>query len=183
MSGRSSSSRVNVDRNNSVTSSSATGEPILVRQSSSFATTLDRGDSYGSRASAPVPGPSSILNEKMALNFPDMNELMTMVPSSREQHMPLGLHEDYVDGEDDFYDYESDEDDSRFVDFSLLSHIAMRLRDKVPRETHVKGSIPYPRAFTGKDVVVSLLFLSDDLMIESSSIFSQQFSHKSSASC
>lgn len=60
------------------------------------------------------------------------------------------------DDEDDFYDSESDDPDpDRFVNFSLLSHLAVRLRDKVPRGTHVKSSIPYPRAFTGKDIVVS----------------------------
>ncbi|TRM58720.1 CNH domain-containing protein [Schizophyllum amplum] len=32
----------------------------------------------------------------------------------------------------------------------------MLLRDKVPRGTHVKGSIPYPRAFTGKDIVSTI---------------------------
>lgn len=56
-------------------------------------------------------------------------------------------------GDDDYFD-EEDEDDSRFINLALLSHIAVRLRDKVPRATHVKGSIPYPRAFTGKDIVV-----------------------------
>lgn len=40
--------------------------------------------------------------------------------------------------------------------FGLLSHIAIKLKDRVPRGMHVKGSIPYPRAFTGKDIVVSL---------------------------
>ena len=66
--------------------------------------------------------------------------------------------------------------ESRFVriitgDFALLSHIAFQLRDKVPCGTHVKHSIPYPRTFTGKDIVVcpshffsffffSLLFIS-----------------------
>ena len=41
------------------------------------------------------------------------------------------------------------------MDISLLSNLAVQLKDKVPRGTHVKGSIPYPRAFTGKDAVVS----------------------------
>lgn len=48
-----------------------------------------------------------------------------------------------------------EDDPMRYVNWGLLSHIAVRLRDKVPRGTHVKGSIPYPRAFTGKDIVVS----------------------------
>ncbi|KZP01565.1 Dbl-like domain-containing protein [Calocera viscosa TUFC12733] len=49
-----------------------------------------------------------------------------------------------------------EEDDERFVNLALLSHVAVRLRDKVPRGTHVKGSIPYERAFTGKDIVSTL---------------------------
>ncbi|KAJ6474687.1 signal transducer [Mycena vitilis] len=66
---------------------------------------------------------------------------------------PLELH-DEADGywEDD----DDEEDETRFVNFSLLSHIAVQLRDKVPRGTHVKGSIPYPRAFTGKDIVSTI---------------------------
>lgn len=71
---------------------------------------------------------------------------------------PLELHEDYAGEEEDYYyddDDPSEEGDDRFFNPALLSHIAVRLRDKVPRGTHVKGSIPYPRAFTGKDIVVS----------------------------
>lgn len=56
--------------------------------------------------------------------------------------------------EDDYFTDSDDPDPDRFVNFSLLSHLAVRLRDKVPRGTHVKSSIPYPRAFTGKDIVV-----------------------------
>ncbi|KAG7094177.1 hypothetical protein E1B28_007786 [Marasmius oreades] len=48
------------------------------------------------------------------------------------------------------------EDESRFVNYSLLSHLAVQLKDKVTRGTHVKGSIPYPRAFTGKDIVSTI---------------------------
>ncbi|KAK0214906.1 CNH domain-containing protein [Armillaria fumosa] len=51
---------------------------------------------------------------------------------------------------------DEEEDENIFVNFSLLSHIAVQLRDKVPRGTHVKGSIPYPRAFTGKDIVSTI---------------------------
>jgi len=61
-------------------------------------------------------------------------------------------------GDDDYYDqddeYSEEESLDSFVNFSLLSNIAVWLRDQVPRGTHVKGSIPYPRAFTGKDIVV-----------------------------
>ena len=71
---------------------------------------------------------------------------------------PLELAGDhYEDEEDDFFDEDqSEEGDDRFFNPALLSHIAVRLRDKVPRGTHVKGSIPYPRAFTGKDIVVCI---------------------------
>ena len=68
-----------------------------------------------------------------------------------QEHFPEEYHEDgepYTD---------SEEDESLFVNFALLSHLAVRLRDRVPRGTHVKGSIPYPRAFTGKDIVVSVM--------------------------
>jgi hypothetical protein len=73
---------------------------------------------------------------------------------------PLELHDE---PQDEYWEEDDEDDESRFVNFSLLSHIAVQLRDKVPRGTHVKGSIPYPRAFTGKDIVVcpisNLLFL------------------------
>lgn len=72
---------------------------------------------------------------------------------------PLGDYDDHLanipEPSQEFWEDEDEDDETRFVNFSLLSHIAMQLRDKVPRGTHVKGSIPYPRAFTGKDIVVS----------------------------
>ncbi|KAI0794364.1 Dbl domain-containing protein [Fomes fomentarius] len=69
---------------------------------------------------------------------------------------PLELHDNYPE-EDDFYEDDPSEDgDDRFFNPALLSHIAVRLRDKVPRGVHVKGSIPYPRAFTGKDIVSTI---------------------------
>ena len=90
--------------------------------------------------------------------------------------MPVPHEEEYShdhshDGEfaaegDDLYD--SEEDESAFVNFALLSHLAVRLRDRVPRGTHVKGSIPYPRAFTGKDVVVSVMELTRNGMAHDS---------------
>ncbi|KAG1770109.1 hypothetical protein EDD22DRAFT_993102 [Suillus occidentalis] len=65
---------------------------------------------------------------------------------------PLG---DQEEEDDDYFYSESDDlDPDRFVDFSLLWHLAVRLRDKVPRGTHVKSIIPYPRAFSGKDIVI-----------------------------
>jgi hypothetical protein len=65
---------------------------------------------------------------------------------------PLELHE-----EEEADDLLFDEDARRFINLSLLSHLAVQLYDNVPRGTHVKGSVPYPRAFTGKDVVVCAL--------------------------
>ncbi|OAX37661.1 Dbl-like domain-containing protein [Rhizopogon vinicolor AM-OR11-026] len=67
---------------------------------------------------------------------------------------PLG---ELLKDEDDFFDSDSDDPNSdRFVNFSLLSHLAVRLRDKVPRGTHVKSCIPFPCAFTGKDIVSTI---------------------------
>jgi len=43
-----------------------------------------------------------------------------------------------------------------YVDFSLLSNLAVLLRDAVPRGEQIKGSIAYPGAFTGRDVVSTL---------------------------
>ncbi|KAG6381762.1 hypothetical protein JVT61DRAFT_368 [Boletus reticuloceps] len=60
------------------------------------------------------------------------------------------------DEDDEYFTDSDDPDPDRFVNFSLLSHLAVRLRDKVPRGTHVKSSIPYPRAFTGKDIVSTI---------------------------
>lgn len=69
--------------------------------------------------------------------------------------VPLQMH-DHAQDDDDFgwEDMSDHEDDGRFVNFALLSNIAVRLRDKVPRGTHTKGNVPYSRAFTGKDIVV-----------------------------
>ena len=129
---------MNVDRNNSVTSTNTSGEPIVIGPSSSVGTSLYRGDSTVSRVSS-LPQP--YLDIKMPVPLED--------DRSQDQ--------EYAE-EDDLYD--SEEDESAFVNFALLSHLAVRLRDRVPRGTHVKGSIPYPRAFTGKDIVVSVTELS-----------------------
>ncbi len=92
------------------------------------------------------------------------------------------MHENYEESE--YYDDEdaSEEGDDRFFNPALLSHIGVRLRDKVPRGTHVKGSIPYQRAFTGKDIVVCILHL---VPLEASSqcnLGSLPSKHKSNAS-
>jgi hypothetical protein len=64
---------------------------------------------------------------------------------------------DIQDEGEAFWEVDEEDDEDRFINYFLLSHIAMQLRDKIPRGTHVKGSIPYSRAFTGKDIVVSNL--------------------------
>ncbi|TFK71429.1 hypothetical protein BDN72DRAFT_837648 [Pluteus cervinus] len=59
--------------------------------------------------------------------------------------------------EGEWYEEASDGDDeTRYINTRLLSNIAVHVRDRVPRGTHVKGSIPYPNAFTGKDIVSTI---------------------------
>ncbi|KAI0272596.1 Dbl-like domain-containing protein [Gloeopeniophorella convolvens] len=74
---------------------------------------------------------------------------------AREDATNSYADDDYYDDDED-YPYSEEESLDSFVNFSLLSNIAVWLRDQVPRGTHVKGSIPYPRAFTGKDIVSTL---------------------------
>jgi hypothetical protein len=65
--------------------------------------------------------------------------------------------EDYYyddDDDDDDDEYDSEESLDSSVKFSLPSNITVWLCDQVPRETHVNGSIPYSRVFTGRDIVV-----------------------------
>lgn len=88
-----------------------------------------------------VAGPSNL--ERRNTNV--IEQIKNFVPK------PLELHEE------EEADLLLDEDARRFINLSLLSHLAVQLYDNVPRGTHVKGSIPYPRAFTGKDVVVCAL--------------------------
>lgn len=57
---------------------------------------------------------------------------------------------EYSSDNPDEHNYYSSEE---LINFSLLSHLAVQLRDKVPREVHTKASIPYERAFTGKVIV------------------------------
>lgn len=90
-------------------------------------------------ASSPISGPSY---------RQDQHYLEERIATAKGR---LELHED----DPDDYDY-SDEDETLFVNLALLSHLAVKLRDKVPRGTHVKGSIPYNHAFTGKDIVVRI---------------------------
>jgi len=131
---------VNVDRNSSITSSNTGGDPISIGPSSSRITGLYRDDPT-------VSGVNSLPQEYMDIQMP--------VPLEEEPLQDQYPDEEY--GEDEEFYTDSEEDESLFVNFALLSHLAVLLRDHVPQRIHVKGSIPYPRAFTGKDIVVSVI--------------------------
>lgn len=79
--------------------------------------------------------------------------------------MRLELQGRYQNPEDDdFFDDGSEEGDEeanilRFFTPALLSNVAVQLRDKVVRGDHIKGSIPFPNSFTGKDIVVGPSFV------------------------
>ncbi|THU88758.1 Dbl homology domain-containing protein [Dendrothele bispora CBS 962.96] len=45
---------------------------------------------------------------------------------------------------------------SSLLNYSLLSHIAIELRNRIPRATHIKRGISYPGSFTGKDLVITI---------------------------
>ncbi|KAJ7780243.1 Dbl-like domain-containing protein [Mycena maculata] len=94
-----------------------------------------------------VAGPSNVSRSPTGL-------LQVISNYNENERGPLELHDEGE--EDEYWDEEEDDDETRFINFSLLSHVAVQFRDKVPRGTHVKGSIPYPRAFTGKDVVTTI---------------------------
>lgn len=153
------------------------GDTLVIDSSS--ATTVNRGSSTSSYVSAGSEGssgkppatqydlyhqPSITVSESPYNGYdyagPSNGTRMNHTEDEMKRKIlaPLELHED----DDLDYDDEYEEDDeNRFVNLALLSHIAVRLRDKVPRGTHVKGGIPYPRAFTGKDIVVCVVqFLS-----------------------
>jgi hypothetical protein len=113
---------------------------------------LTREESYGFPSAGPSTLPSdTIIGGYQGGSADSLGRAHPSIYSGAPE--PLG---ELLEDEDDFFDSESDDPDpDRFVNFSLLSHLAVRLRDKVPRGEHVKSSIPYPRAFTGKDIVVS----------------------------
>lgn len=110
--------------------------------------TLNRGLSAGSAVSQT---PSDYYTYGDATTGPGVNRR----PTDLLTDLANGQQSAYAP-EDEWSDSE-DGDESRFITYSLLSNLAMQLRDKVPRGTHVKGSIPYPRAFTGKDIVVCMI--------------------------
>jgi hypothetical protein len=67
----------------------------------------------------------------------------------------------YFDEEmEEEYDEEEAEEQNEmnFFSPSLLSHVSVQLRDRVERNSHIKGGIPWPKSFTGRDVIVSRPF-------------------------
>jgi hypothetical protein len=135
------------------TYSSASRDKDTIMERSS----LDRGDSFSS--TKPGSGPVSLSDRQQS--EPGRSEITarSRLASEIERLKNREAMEDAAYGDDDYYDddeeYDSEEESlDSFVNFSLLSNIAVWLRDQVPRGTHVKGSIPYPRAFTGRDIVV-----------------------------
>ncbi|KAL1658879.1 CNH domain-containing protein [Schizophyllum commune] len=117
--------------------------------------------------SQPIAGPSNIQRGNSTTSYGTQSQYQSDYagPSSVPapyRHPTVDLNDiPQFDGgvnEEELFeeDLEDEDDINMFVNLSLLSHLAMRLRDKVPRGTHVKGSIPYPRAFTGKDIVSAI---------------------------
>jgi hypothetical protein len=124
---------------------------------------IDRGDWYSGKLQELTPEPAPLGERQQSESARSETTARSRLASEIERLKNRGAMEDaansYVD--DDYYDdddeyYSEEESLDSFVNFSLLSNIAVWLRDQVPRGTHVKGSIPYPRAFTGKDIVVCL---------------------------
>lgn len=71
-----------------------------------------------------------------------------------------GEEEGYFDEEyEEEYDEEEAEEQNEmnFFSPSLLSHVSVQLRDRVERNSHIKGGIPWPKSFTGRDVIVSMV--------------------------
>ena len=105
-------------------------------------TPISTDDSFYFDSNEWAAGPSNLPARR---NTAVIEQIKNFVPR------PLELHEE------EEADLLYDDDERGFIILSLLSNLAVQLYDNVPRGTHVKGSIPYPRAFTGKDVVVCTL--------------------------
>lgn len=149
------------------------------RTTSSFATTLSdhsgtiiggsnvqRGDSFGAKSVySDISIPQAMNQRETSITISEgrtegtsrsrlADIARTMEAMKAEEAMENVEQYTYTDDYED--EYETDDGLESFVDFSLLSNIVVWLRDKVSKGTHVKGSIPYPRAFTGKDIVVCM---------------------------
>lgn len=96
---------------------------------------------WPSSSTAPTSGPSQALEipthrRRASQRLSTTNGDFVNIASDEEWDGWLS------DDEDDFFNPES------------LSHIAVKLRDRVQRNVHVKGGLRYPNSFTGKDIVV-----------------------------
>ena len=128
-------------------------------------TPVDRTESFDNKLREPATSPSPLSERQPSETARSVatarSHLATEIIRLKSQEAREDATNSY--GDDEYYDeddeYYSDEESlDSFVNFSLLSNIAVWMRDQVPRGTHVKGSIPYPRAFTGKDIVVCTFF-------------------------
>lgn len=125
---------------------------------------VDRPESYGSKLREPATGPVSLSERQPSETGRSVatarshlaTEIKRLKSQEAREDAAYSYEDDYYDEDEDYYSDEESLDS--FVNFSLLSNIAVWMRDQVPRGTHVKGSIPYPRAFTGKDIVVCTFF-------------------------
>jgi hypothetical protein len=124
---------------------------------------MDHGDSYSGKLPELSPGPSERQQSESARSETTARSRLASEierlksREAMEDSTNFYPDDDYYEDDEEFYSEEESLDS--FVNFSLLSNIAVWLRDQVPRGTHVKGSIPYSRAFTGKDIVVCPFFL------------------------
>ena len=128
-------------------------------------TPVDYSESFGNKHREPATSPTPLSerqpSEPARSEATTRSHLATEIRRLKSQEAREDATNSY--GDDEYYDededYYSDEESlDSFVNFRLLSNIAVWMRDQVPRGTHVKGSIPYPRAFTGKDIVVCSFF-------------------------
>ena len=123
-------------------------------------TPVDRSDSFTNKFREPATGPVAMSERQPSEPARSVGtarshlatEIKRLKSQEAREDATNSYDDDYYDDDEDYYSDEESLDS--FVNFSLLSNIAVWMRDQVPRGTHVKGSIPYPRAFTGKDIVV-----------------------------
>ena len=136
------------------TSGSPQTSPWALSSPESSSTMANYTNSNPSALPFMSPSSDSILFEPGVSHVqPTVDNYTKMLQSVGQ--FPLESMQDRLDDDPSETSSLEEDDPMRYVNWGLLSHIAVRLRDKVPRGTHVKGSIPYPRAFTGKDIVVS----------------------------
>jgi hypothetical protein len=126
-------------RDNPMISADASGEPTIAGIPPSASTDLLQSESKIPRV-RPLPQPHADI--KMPVPFGDGQS-----PKKYPDGENAGDEPCYTDSEDS---------ECLSVKIALLSHLAVRLRDHVPRGTHIKGGIPYSKSFTGKDIVVSI---------------------------